>query len=331
MKLLRVVGSLCIALYLIFVPRLLFAGVQNNRIEQLHAIPKPQFQGTAVLYHIVSDRTYTGSVTNWLNEQAKKFERENEGAHLLIEGMSENDFYERVAYGRTADGYSFFSGTLYRELLQEFNVECPELRTGLSVTELAVPYFYSGNALVAQNKDATLAELHAQGELSCSAFDLARFQLGNEAVSTDAASAWYTDWYSAHTLINEEEESGRLSLCSVDSFTDAVCWLGLSKDCDTEQAKILKAFYAYLLDLNVQRSVNALGACSVRMDVEDIACDPALSPLMLSYQTVITFDPFRYREEYDALRTDAELSVQGDSYAPSRFRERFQHLLLSQS
>lgn len=329
MRVLRIIGSICIALYLIFAPRMLFSGVEVDRIQQLHTIPEPQFQGTALLYHVVSDRTYTGSVTNWLKDQAKKFEEENDGAHLMIEGMCENDFYERIAYGRTADGYSFFSGSLYADLLQPIELESPVLRSGLSLTELAVPYFYTGKVLVTSEKDRSLADLHAEGKLACSYLDLARLQLQNEAIPQENATAWYTDWYTAHTLLIDDEGGGQRSLCAVDSYTDAVCWLGLSRECGTEQARILSAFYAYLLEEKPQRSVNAFGACSVREDVADAACDPALEPLMQTYQTVVTPHPFRYAAEYDALRTDAELSVRGDAYAMTRFHERLRHLLLT--
>ena len=143
--LLRAVVALLILAFLVRVGPTVGAAAGDSFYVQNRQPAAPDYVGTITLYHIVTHRTYQGSVTAFLQERAEAFNKQHFGVRIAVEGMGEQDFVERLSYGRWADMYSFFSGALYEELLQAATF-APEasLRPGLSVTSYAAPWFFQG-------------------------------------------------------------------------------------------------------------------------------------------------------------------------------------------
>ena len=259
--------------------------------------PEPEYVGTITLWRIVTHRTYQGSVTAFLEERAESFSRRHFGVRIAVEGMGEADFQERLAYGRRADMYSFFSGALQEELLQKADLAPgTALREGLTVTACGGPWCFSGYvradrgetepvAALANGTEGTVMDLRAWGDI----------QRDGEP-GTEAASAG--------------------------PFTDQVCYLGVERDTDRQKTKWCLLFYEYLLTEPSQRMLSSLGAFSVRADVPCPYGNALLLALDRTYRQVTVPDPFLYHAHRSQLREEAQLALAGDEAAKKRFFQR---------
>lgn len=293
-------------------------------LEQLQ-IEKPEWQGTITLYHIVSAKTYQGSVTYYLQTQAEAFERNNRGVFIEVIGMSEEDYKERLEYGRTPDAFSFFAGSVYREQLQFLNQDYGGFVEGLRALEQAVPYLYSGYA-------ACKNEQGADGETLCaSEFSAAR--LGRLGIS-DAAG--FSDNRYQNAVLDlrsvgdciRAEKVVNLSVEAVDNFTEQVCYLGIAKGTSADKAYWCEQFFLWLLSDKAQQELSSIGAFCAKSGVEQEFSSRLLVELKTAYSTVTTVEPFEYYSNKEALWADAALAAGGDAAAGERFIQRLGVVLL---
>lgn len=309
-------------LFLLFTPRILVENAQREFVDARFVRKAERYTETIVLYHIARSRPYIGSLTSWLQKQADAFEKKHTGAYIAVEGMDEAAFYERLEYGRRADAYSFFSGSLYDDLLQPFDgFELP-LREGLFRTDRCVPYGYSGYCKLIRNP------AHAEETPFCDNDVLAaRLGVRENGAKEEKAEVLITDLRHAGDLIRYRDGFALSELQPVDAFTDAVCWLGIDRDTNDEKTEIIRAFFDWLLNAENQQTLNRLGMLSVRADVGNEAPETLLKGIFKTYETVKTVDPFRWYAEYDTLREDAALARTGDADAAQRFTKRLQELI----
>ena len=295
--LLRAVVALLILAFLVRVGPTVGAAVGDSFYVQNRQPPVPVYGGTVTLYHIVTHKTYQGSVTAFLQERAEAFNKQHFGVRIAVEGMGEQDFMERLSYGRRADMYSFFSGALYEELLQAATF-APEasLRPGLSVTSYAAPWFFSGYVQTESGETSPVAAL-ANGAVGA-VLDL---------------RAW-------GDLQRSGEGRGEASFAG--PFTDQVCYLGVDRNTSPEKVEWCLQFYDFLLSEPVQRMLPALGAFSVRTDTPCPYGDGLLVKLDRSYETVTVPDPFRYHVHRTKLLEEAEAALKGDEAAKNNFFQR---------
>lgn len=293
----RAVSAALILLFLLYAgPRVGEGGGESFYVKN-RRLAEPEYVGTITLYHIVTRRTYQGSVTAFLQERAEAFSDTHFGVRIVVEGMGEADFWERLSYGRRADMYSFFSGALYEELLQAASFEPgTDLREGLSVTDYAAPWCFSGYVTASAGENEPVAALanHAEGTV----LDLRAWgdiQRAGE-VNADAAPAG--------------------------SFTDQVCYLAVDRDTEAEKARWCRLFYEYLLSEPTQRMLTALGAFSVRTDVPCPYGNALLLSLDRAYKKVIVPDPFAYHTHREKLREEAVAALAGDEAAKNSFFQR---------
>ena len=297
MLLLRAGCALLILLFLLYAGPRVRAGTGESFYVKNRQLPDVEYVGTITLYHIVTHRTYQGSVTAFLQERAESFNARHFGVRVVVEGMGEADFWERLSYGRRADMYSFFSGALYEELLQEadFEPETP-LREGLRVTPYAAPWCFSGYvraeggenepvAALANGAEGTVLDLRAWGDV----------QRGGE-MNADAEAAG--------------------------PFTDQVCYLGVERNTDPQKARWCLLFYDFLLSEPTQRTLSALGAFSVRADVPCPYGNALLLDLDRAYRKVTVPDPFLYYTHKTKLLEEAALALTGDQAAKNSFFQR---------
>ncbi len=316
---------ICVCILLLaafaFSPRYLVEQSRRDFFAELRRKDPPGFAGTLVLYHIVSERTYAGSVTAWLQTQADAYGKKHKGTHILVEGMTEPLFWERIAYGRVPDGYSFFSGTLPKDRLQALDAEIVALRPGLFDTAYAVPYFYSGNARL--STEQSKVPLPLQKEIAA--------MMAEKPGETDTppvpAYAVVADLRTVGDALRNEQYGESYTTGSVGNYTDAVCWLGVQSGVSKERTEALRGFYSYLRTEAVQQKLGAIGAMSVLTSVEDAVPNPMLKNIYAAYVTVRTPEPFRLQAERDALLADAVAGLSGDADAARRFTERMTSLL----
>ena len=293
----RGVAALSILLFLLYAGPRVGEGVGEGFYVKNRQLPEPEYVGTITLYHVVSCRTYQGSVTAFLEERAEAFNKRHFGVRVTVEGMGESDFQERMAHGRRADMYSFFSGALYEEQLQAaaFTPEA-DLRPGLSVTAYAAPWCFSGYvqtktgegspvAALANESAGTVMDLRAWGDV----------QRGGEMVA-DAAIAG--------------------------PFTDQVCYLGVDRSTDEDKVRWCLAFYTFLTAEPTQRMLSSLGAFSVHTDVTCPFGNALLLDLDRAYKRVTVPDPFRYHTHREKLREEATAALAGDEAAKNSFFQR---------
>ena len=293
----RAVCALLILLFLLYAGPKAGEGMGESFYVKSRQLREPEYVGTITLYHVVTCRTYQGSVTAFLTERAESFNERHFGVRITVEGMGEEDFLERLSYGRRADMYSFFSGALYEELLQAADF-APEgqLRPGLIVTDYAAPWCFSGYvqtdtgatdpvAALATGAEGTVMDLRSWGDI----------QRNGEAAA-DAAPAG--------------------------PFTDQVCYLGVGRDTDAQKAKWCLLFYDYLLSEPSQKILPALGAFSVRTDAPCPYGNALLLSMDRAYKQVIAPDPFLYHTHREKLREEARLALAGDEAAKNNFFQR---------
>ncbi len=317
MKILRIglcIGMIC---FLLFSPKDLIEGAQASFVDARFVRPTDRYTGSIVLYHIVRHRPYTGSLTQWLRTRAEAYEKKHKGTYIEIEGMDEQHFWERMENGRRPDAYSFFSGTLYADRL----TTVPDLgftyRDGLFQTERCLPYCYTGYCRLDKTPGAAHEEAYYANDILA-----ARTDAKMRSSSEEDADTLYLDLRRAGDLIRYRDGFTLAGIEPIDSFTDAVCWLGIDRETDREKSEVILDFAAFLLSPESQQTLNALGLLSVRADIRNAPPDPVLKRVFRQYESVATVDPFRWYAEYDALCEDAALSLAGDPDAHTRFTNR---------
>ena len=311
MKILRIVLCVLLPLLLLLGPVYFWRQAQSDFFAEVRKRePQPEY-GTVTLYHIVSARTYSGSLTNWLRLCAERYEKKHKGTHIEVEGMTEESYRERVAYGRLPDGYSFFSGTIDRESLQPIGLTSENLRAGLFDSEYAVPYCVTGYAAIrTEQSDVPLPEPNPIASLM-----------------NEGADGTICDWRSIGDRLRDESFGGLYTVEAIGNFTDAVCWLGIARDASEQTANALREFFVFLLDEAQQRTLGQLGAIPARDDVAVEYAAPFQKELASAYETVQTVDPFLLAAQRDALQSDAEAAYAGDAEAERRFQDRMMQIL----
>ena len=228
MLLIRAGCALLILLFLLYAGPRVGEGAGESFYVKNRQLPEVEYVGTITLWHIVTSKTYQGSVTAFLEERAESFSARHFGVRITVEGMGEADFQERLSYGRRADMYSFFSGTLYEEQLQAMAFDPgTDFREGLAVTACAAPWCFSGYvrtdggesspiAALANGTDGTVLDLRSWGDIQ-----------RNGEMGLDAAPAG--------------------------PFTDEVCYLGVERNTEAEKARWCGLFYEFLVSEPTQK------------------------------------------------------------------------------
>ena len=293
----RAAAALLILLFLLYAGPRVGAGTGESFYVKNRQLPEPEYVGTITLYHIVTARTYQGSVTAFLQERAEAFSKRHFGVRITVEGMGEADFQERLSYGRRADMYSFFTGALYEELLQAADfVPGTDLREGLSVTAYAGPWCFSGYVQTSVGENTPVAAL------------------ANGAAGTGLDLRAWGD-------IQRNGEAGADASCA-GAFTDQVCYLGIERNTDPQKAKWCRMFYEFLLSEPTQKMLPSLGAFSVRTDAPCPYGNGLLLDMDRAYRKVIAPDPFLYHTYRVKLLEEARLALAGDEAAKNRFFQR---------
>ena len=322
MKIVKRIGCILLLAFLLLTPRWLVAQAQREFVDARFVRSQTPSEGTIVLYHIVRHRPYCGSLTAWLTKQAEAFEKKHRGVYLTVEGMDEEAFRERLEYGRRGDAYSFFSGSLYRDLLQPLETGEVPLKDGLYQTDCCVPYGLSGYGMLLKNPPGEDGTHYYANDILA-----ARLGAGTEEAGEQQAQVLVLDWRRGGDLMRFSDGFALAEWKPVDNFTDAVCWLGIDRDTDAGKAEILRAFFDWLLTAERQRTLTSLGMLSVRADIKDEPPDAQMKALYRTYASVSTVDPFRWYAEYETLTADAALARAGDADARRRFSNRLQELL----
>ncbi|MCL2672538.1 MAG: hypothetical protein FWF10_10985 [Clostridiales bacterium] len=333
----RALLCVLLVLYLALMPGVLARSLQNDFYSSIFQQKLPEWEGSVTLYHIVSARSYQGSVTYYLQTQAEAFMKKNRGIHIQVIGMDPLEYAERVANGRLPDALSFFAGQVAEDELSALSLPQPELRPGLRALRAnprAVPYFFSASVLV-RGMEFAETELQAAlqtGELEIDALSAARLRLSGALLPASS----FAEGKAAQAYL-DLGEYGRLlrsaliyegSISCPDNFTATVCYAGVLRHTDAEKQAALEKFFAWLLEEQAQTALAPLGVFSVRADAKLVYALSALHEIDKSYATVQTVDPFLWNAHLSALITDAAPAVAGDSFAAARFEERLRLVLL---
>jgi len=323
MKILRMILCICMIVFLAFSPKTLVKKAQESFVDTRFVRDSDRFRGSVMLYHIVRQRPYAGSLSQWLKAKATLYEKKHKGTYIEIEGMDERHFYERLESGRRPDAYSFFSGTLYRDRLQEIeDLHFPYLK-GLFQTSRCVPYCYSGYCILQKSPDGAGNKIHFLNDLLAARAE----SFGYDSTTEEKADLLYLDLRRAGDLIRYKDGFTLSTIEPIDNFTDAVCWMGIDRDTDEAKTAVLLDFIAFLMEPDTQQSLNALGLFSVRDDVKNTPPEPSLKHVFRNYDSVQTVDPFAWNMAYDAIMEDASLAAAGDADARVRFRNRLRECL----
>jgi hypothetical protein len=321
MRILKMILSISLILFLLFTPAELSLRARESFADSRFIRTTERYNGTIVLYHIVRERPFQGSLTAWLTARAEAYEKKHKGTYILIEGMDEAHFLERIEQGRVPDAYSFFSGSLWADRLCEIPDLCIPFKEGISQTAKAVPYGFTGYVKLTKTDQTAGTKIYTnQPVLS------ARIGVDQPIEEEDKADTLYLDLRRAADLIRYREGFASAAIEPLDNVTEAVCWLGIDQNCDPRKYDVILDFFNELLTCDDQLKLNELGMLSVRSDVRDVPPDPMLRSVFKEYRSIRTFDPFLWQREYDALLEDALLTLRGDPEARNRFTIRLQEL-----
>ena len=321
MKILKPVLCSLLVVFLAFTPARLVSGARASFVDTRFVRSTERYNGTIVLYHVVRERPYVGSLSNWLAMRAEAYEKKHKGTYFLVEAMDEAEFMERIERGRPADAYSFFSGSLWEDRLAELPDFRIPFRQGIFQTGKAIPYAYSGFVRLVKSSDRSGENVYTNHPVLA-----ARAGAVQTVQSEEKAETLYLDLRRAGDLIRYRDAFSSAKMFPVDNVTEAVCWLGIDRNAEEKKKEVILDFMQYLLEPDVQPLLNALGMMSVRRDVRNEPPDASLKAVFRTYETVVTFDPFRWQLEYDSLYEDAVLALKGDSDAGTRFTIRLQEL-----
>ena len=302
---------------MVFAPQTLVRRAQERFVDSRFVRNTDRYVGSIVIYHIVRERPYSGSLTQWLKARAESYEKKHKGTYIEIEGMDEEQFYERLEHGRRPDAYSFFSGTLYPDRLLE-TVDLPvPFREGLFRTDRCTPYCYSGYCKLIKNPDRAGGTAYCANDILA-----ARTDIPEGTATEDKADVLYLDLRRAGDLIRYKEGFALSVIEPIDNFTEAVCWLGIDRETDGQKAEAIESFLLFLLEPDSQRTLNALGLFSVRSDIKNTPPVSALKHVFRAYESIRTVDPFKWHQHFDALSEDAALARKGNADAKERFAKR---------
>ena len=303
--------------FLLFTPQALKNGAQEQFVDARFVRKTDRYKGAVVIYHVVRQRPYAGSLTQWLKSRAEAYEKKHKGTYIEIEGMDEAHFLERLEQGRRPDAYSFFSGSLYRDRLAAIPDLHHPYREGLFQTDRCIPYCFSGYCRLVKKPDGEQKTAYFADPILA-----ARCEENFVSAPEDRADVLYLDLRRAGDLIRYKDGFALSEIHSIDRFTDAVCWMGIDRETDTEKAKVILDFISFLLEPESQQTLNPLGLLSVRSDVKNVPPEAGLKQTFRAYETVLTVDPFLWNAQHDALEEDAALAANGDGEARERFRIR---------
>ncbi len=317
MKYIRMILCAAAVCFLLFTPQALVKGAQEQFVDTRFVRKTDGYRGSVVICHIVRHRPYAGSITQWLKSRAEAYEKKHKGTFIEIEGMDETHFYERLDRGRRPDAYSFFSGTLYPDRLAALTALDFPYREGVFRTERCIPYCFSGYCRLIRKPDGGHKTAYFADPVLA-----ARCETDYVPASEEKADDLYLDLRRAGDLIRYKDGFALAEIEPVDSFTDAVCWMGIDRETDDEKANVILDFIAFLLEPESQQTLNPLGLLSVRADVKNVPPEAGLKQVFRAYESVSTVDPFLWNAQYDALTEDAALAAGGDAEAKERFRIR---------
>ncbi len=317
MKAVRTILCIIMVCFILFSPSFLVRESQKSFVDARFIRKTGGYKGSIVLYHIVRHRPYSGSLTQWLNNRAEEYEKTHKGVYFAVEGMDEEHFYERVEHGRKPDAYSFFSGSIYPDLLKEIPDLQFSFRQGLFQTDRCIPYAYSGYCRLIREPDAAGEKVYCPDDLLA-----ARMNIGYSSAAEDHADILYLDLRRAGDLIRYHNGFSLSEIEPIDHFTDAVCWMGIDRSASDEKTQVLMDFMDYLLSPESQQKLNAIGMLSAVSSVKNTPSSSMLKSVFKTYESVQTVDPFLWQREYDILCKDAKLARTGDAEACLRFRNR---------
>lgn len=317
MKIVRTLICTGMVLFLLFTPAALVAGAQESFVDARFVRKTEPYRGSILLYHIVRHRPYSGSMTQWLRSRAEAYEKKHKGLFIEIEGMNEKTFSERLEHGRRPDGYSFFSGSVYRDRLAEIEDMDLPLKDGLFVTDRCVPYCYSGYTKLVKTPDGTEEKAFYANDVLA-----ALNNAGPDDATEDKADVLYLDLRRAGDLVRYKDGFSLSAFQPIGNFTDAVCWMAIDRETDSEKAIAILGFLTFLLEPESQNTLNALGMFGVRRDIRNVPPEAGLKQVFKAYETVKTVDPFLWNTAYDSLAEDARKARSGDPDAKNRFTNR---------
>ena len=316
-------GILC---YLLLMPARLQKGRGEEFYRANHLSSPPAYEGTFVLWHVVSQKTYQGSVTKLLQALAEEFSSAHYGLRIEVAGMGEEDFQERLSMVREPDLISFFTGALPQEQLRPMQWrELPVLRPGLAAGEYACPWFFSGYAYAASTleygeKPSSGAGGYAEA-IPGAYYGFSGADKTREEFLAGKAQCALADLRAYGDLVRREAGPEWAAVPAGD-FTDQVCYMGVFRRGREGSEACLARFMEFLLQKKSQRALSALGAFSVLQDGEQSFSLSFLEETNKAYAHVTTPDPFAYYSHKAALEEEAAAALQGDMQAEKRFFER---------
>ncbi len=356
-RILRIVTTLALLAFLVVSPGWLIENLARDAPLELFTKPTPAWHGRIEIWHVAEFRVYQGSVTDYLQTRADAYCKGHPGVHIDVVGLTPKRYNDRLARGAFPDVYSFPSGLVYREQLQQMDLALPTFSGSLDAARAdgnvyAVPYLMSGYLLAANDAALTgnrlvLPETPDEAALTAllqSAMDMdtktplvyappvvaARLGLTGELASTEDFMAGRTalsvvDARELGDALRSDKANLSLTVLPFVSYSSQVLYLGVAKDADAAKAAAAADFAAYLLTEPEQQRLSSLGALPVTtLETPPIYTEEALDSLAAAYFAPVVPEPFAYQRHREQLTADAWLALTGDPAGKAGFFERMQ-------
>lgn len=360
MRILRAIATLMIVVFLLLSPGYIKDHLSSDPFRAFFDIPEAKWHGKIELWHIVSFRTYQGSVTKLLRERATVWNKSHPGIHIEVVGMTEKKFQERIARGEFPDAYSFASGVCYLEQLQVLAMDTPKPTGSIPCATnngdlYAVPYLYSGYFLLANTEllatsgmelgasidpamlQAALDQEKKTPQLFMPPVLAARADLSGALATLDDFSRGKTlfavgDARYLGDLVRSEKNTVLFEAVPYPGYTDQVQYLGVAAGADQNRLAALSDFFSVLLTEEEQVRVPTVGAFPIREDAANIVfSEPLLTAFYQSHDSMTAPDPFLYQRHRQALEADALRALADETDGKNSFWERMDVVMFTKN
>ncbi len=321
-------------------------------------LPEKQRSGIINVWHVVKYKPYTGSISLIIADAARKIENKNFGVYFNVDGITENEYKERMERGEKPDIISFPTGLIDANglcALDEADFEMLKdeyINAGSSEGKLhAIAYAQSPCVLIENTAltkkhgisipegdiDASvltgvLKGIKAQGVLSGCAERWALLEANGQCEETTAfkegkVALCLDDVRTARdmSMLNEKGRGFDYAVHGVKGLNGNMLFIAINsndewiKQYGTELIKLL-------LTEKYAAKIAATGLCpNVGYEREDDEYTGAVDAAML-LKNAPCINTFLYNRYHDAIDEEAERALAGDSAAYSAIVKRYGEL-----
>lgn len=366
--------TICIILMLMFTPDYILANSKRNMLHEWHNKGVESYAGIINVWHIIGFKPHSGSTSIWLNTRAVEYEKKHKNIFINIVPMSVEEYYTMLATGEKPDLVSFPLGLEYADSFLPYDLSFQEsiesnMNSYLKAvgmvndTAYALPYFYSGYALMLNTERINRTQLIFEEEITNELLQQANDMLFEEATGkkktiygisgnpkvaallgmhctlgsyesfqNNNAGMALTDFRAVGDMerLNKNGKGVIFEAKPITAYTDLVQLISVHSDIAPEKLSHAYEFIEYLFDEKAQAelfNMNLYPVVQIENNDESYLTAIALDCYEI-YKAPIVPNTFLYRRYNDSLNEEALRALSGNEEADKAFFNRINEMLI---